>query len=99
MFHDREMQAIATRIRPVAEISVLAAVDALCKVGVESAALTGKLIDNTHKLCLGAQAHKDAKDASRTMAAFVNASYRDLSQNAEAVFDIWTRFVCETRFW
>jgi hypothetical protein len=27
------------------------------------------------------------------MAAFVNASYRDISQNAEAVLGIWRRFV------
>jgi hypothetical protein len=94
MFHDnKELKAIASRQPAMGEHSAEAAIDALFKIGEESLVLSKKLLDNTQKLCLSAATHKDAKDASRTMAAYVNASYRDISQNAEAVLGIWRRLV------
>jgi|SRR5208337_4626238 len=94
MFHDtKELKALAPRRPAIGGNSAAAAIDAFFSVGVESMVLSGKLFDNTQKLCRSAATHKDAKDASRTMAAFVNTSYRDISQNAEAVLGIWKRFV------
>ncbi len=94
MFHNpEELKAIASGRRVIGKSPAAAAVEALFSIGVESASLARKLFDNTQKLCLDAATHKDAKDASRTMAAFVNASYRDISQNAEAVLGIWSRCV------
>ena len=94
MFHDsKELNAIAPRRPAIGGNSAAAAIDAVFSVGVESMVLSGKLFDNTQKLCRSTVTHKDAKDASRTMAAFVNTSYRDISQNAEAVLGIWRRFV------
>jgi hypothetical protein len=95
MFHNRgDLKAIASS-RLTNGDSPGAAVEAFLSIGLESAALAQKLFANTQKLCFSAATHKDAKDATRTMAAFVNASYRDISQNAEAVLGIWTRFVRE----
>ncbi len=94
MFHDsKEMKAIAPSRPAIGENSAAVAIDAFFSIGVESMVLSRKLLDNTQKLCLSALTHKDAKDVGRTMAAFVNASYRDISQNAEAVRGIWQRFV------
>ena len=90
MFHDvRELKALGSKRQPPAA----AAFEAFCSIGVESAVLSGRLFDNTQKLCRSAATHKDAKDVSRTLGAFVNASYRDIAQNAEAVLGIWARFL------
>ena len=62
---------------------------------IESAVLSKKLLDNAQKMWLSSVTHKDAEDASRAMAAFVNASCRDMSENAEAIVRIWRRFVGE----
>lgn len=94
MFHNREqLKAIASTRSAIGAFPAAAAIEAFVDVGVESASLARKLFDNTQKFCLDAATHKDAKDASRTMAAFVNASYRDIAQNAEAVLGIWGRFI------
>ena len=94
MFHDsRELKAVAARRPAIGEASAVAAFEGFCSIGVESALLSRRLLDNTRKLCLSAAANKDAKDVSRAMAAFVNASYRDISQNAEAVSKIWRRLL------
>ena len=93
MFHNSEELKAVAPSRATGESPAAAAIAAYFSIGVESAALARKLFDNTQKFCLSAVTHKDAKDASRTMAAFVNASYRDISQNAEAVLGIWSRFV------
>ncbi len=94
MFHDvRELRAIGSQ-RPAAGPShAVAAVEAFCSIGVELALLSKRLFDHTQKLCRSAAMHKDAKDVSRTMGAFVNESYRDIAQNAEAVLGIWARFL------
>ena len=88
MFHDsRELGTIlSTRC---------AAVGAYFDIGVESAALSKKLLGNTQKMWLSAATHKDAKDVARATSAFVNASYRDIAENADAVARIWRRFICE----
>ena len=92
MFHDsRELKAVAARRPAIGEASAVAALEGFCSIGVESALLSRRLL--TRKLCLSAAANKDAKDVSRAMAAFVNASYRDISQNAEAVSKIWRRLL------
>jgi hypothetical protein len=97
MFHNREdLKAIASSRLTNGDSPAPGAVEAFLSIGLESAALARKLFDNTQKLCLSAATHKDAKDATRAMATFVNASYRDISQNAEAVLGIWSRFVRDT---
>ncbi len=94
MFHDsEEMKAIATKPPAIGKSSAVAAIQAFRSLCLESAVLSKRLFDNTQKLWLSAATNKDAKDVGRTMAAFVNASYRDISQNAEAVLGIWRRFV------
>ena len=94
MFHDsKELNAIAPRRPAIGGNSAAAAIDAFFSVSIKSMVLSRKLFDNAQKLCRSAVTHKDAKDASRTMAVFVNTSYRDISQNAEAVLGIWRRFV------
>jgi hypothetical protein len=94
VFHNsKEMNANASKSPAIGVSSAIAAIDAFGSLCLEHAVLSKRLFDNTQKLWLSAATHKDAKDASRTMAAFVNASYRDISQNADAVLGIWRRFV------
>jgi hypothetical protein len=98
MFHDsRKLKALSGRRPAVGEASAVAAFEAFSSVGVQSALLSRRLLDNTRKYWLGAAGHKDAKDVSRATAAFVNASYRDISQNAEALFEVWRRFLSSAR--
>ena len=47
-------------------------------------------------MLVSAATNKDARDVSRTMSAFLNASYRDVGENAEAVSRIWRRYSRET---
>ena len=92
MIHDTgELSRMAAR-----EPSTVA-MNALRDIGVESVILSKKLFDNTQKMLLSAATHKDAKDVSRTMSAFVNSSIRDFSENVEAVCGIWMRFFRDTR--
>ena len=75
MFHDvSELRAIALTRPAAGQSQAVAAVEAFCSIGVESALLSKRLFDNTQKLCRSAAMHKDAKDVSRTMGAFVNES-------------------------
>ena len=53
------------------------------------------MLGNTQKMWLSAATHKDAKDVARATSAFVNASYRDIAENAVAVASIWRRFIHE----
>jgi hypothetical protein len=46
-------------------------------------------------LWLSAATYEDAKNASGRTAEIVNASYRDVSENAEAMVRIWRRFIRE----
>ena len=73
----------------------IATAHALRDVGIETAELSKKMIDNSHKLILGASTNKDAKDVCRTMSAFLHAAYRDLDENAENVSRIWRRYFRE----
>ena len=94
MFHEvGALRAIGSKRPAAGQSQAVAAVEAVCSIGVESALLSKRLFDNTQKLCRSAAMHKDAKDVSRTVGAFVNASYRDIAQNTEAVFAIWGRFL------
>jgi hypothetical protein len=96
MFHDsREVKAIASGPPAIGGSTMLAAIEAYCSIGVESAIVSKRLIDNTEKLWLSAATYKDAKDACRATAAFVNSSYRDVSENAVAMVRIWRRFIRE----
>ena len=49
------------------------------------------MFHNTQDMLVSAATNKDAKDV-RTMSAFLNASYRDVGVNAEAVSRIWRRY-------
>jgi hypothetical protein len=75
--------------------SAIAAAHALRDVGIETAELSRKMFANSQKLILGAATNKDAKDACRTMSAFLNASYRDFDENAETISRIWRRYFRE----
>ncbi len=66
--------------------------NALRDVANESLFLWDRMLDNTQHVLSRAATNKDAKDVSRAMSAFINASYRDVSQNAEAVSRIWRRY-------
>ena len=74
----------------------IAAVHALRDAGVESLILWERMFHNTQGMLISAATNKDAKDVSRTMSAFLNASYRDVGENAEAVSRIWRRYSRET---
>jgi len=87
-----ELKEIASRRPAIRKYSAIVAIDAFCEIGVESVVLSKKLFDNTQKMVLSAATHKDAKDVGRTMSAFVNSSYRDIADNANAVLEIWRRF-------
>lgn len=70
-------------------IIMRATANALREVGHESHILWDRMVDNTQSMLFSAATNKDAKDVSRTMSVFLNASYRDVAQNAEAVSRIW----------
>ena len=96
MFHDsRELRIILPTRPTIIESSTRAAVGAYFNIGVESAVLSTKLLGNTQKIWLSAATHKDAKDVARATSAFVNASYRDIAENAVAVARIGSRFIRE----
>ena len=96
MSHDsRELRIILPTRPAIIESFTYAAVGAYFDIGVESAALSKKLLGNTQKNWLSAATHKDAKDVARATSAFVNASYRDIAENAVAVARIWSRFIRE----
>jgi hypothetical protein len=96
MFHDsRELRTILPTRPTIIESSTRAAVGAYFNIGVESAVLSTKLLGNTQKIWLSAATHKDAKDVAQATSAFVNASYRDIAENAVAVARIWSRFTSE----
>ncbi len=78
------------------KIMMKAAANALRDVGHESHILWDRMLDNTQKMLFSATTNKDTKDVARTMSAFLNASYRDVAQNAEAVSRIWRQFSHET---
>lgn len=69
-----------------------ATANALRDVGNESLILWDRMLDNTQHMLFSAAVLKDAKDVSRTMSTFVNASYRDVVENAEAISRIWRRY-------
>lgn len=73
-------------------IIMKATANALRDVGNESHLLWDRILDNTQHMLFSAATNKDAKDVARTMSAFLNASYRDVAQNAEAVSRIWRRY-------
>jgi hypothetical protein len=75
--------------------SAIATAHALRDVAIETAELSRKLFDNSQRLLIGAATNKDAKDVCRTMSAFLNASYRDLDENAESISRIWRRYFRE----
>jgi hypothetical protein len=96
MFHDSwEMRTILPMRPTIIESSTCAAVGAYFNIGVESAALSKKLLGNTQKIWLSTATHKDAKDVARATSAFVYTSYRDIAENAVAVARIWSQFIRE----
>ena len=70
--------------------------NALRDVGNESLILWERMFYNTQDMLFSAATNKDASDVCRTMSAFLNASYRDMGENAEAVSRIWRRYTRET---
>jgi hypothetical protein len=94
MFHDiKEIKTVASRSLAIGGSSAVDGVEAFRLLCLESAVLSMRLLDNTQRLWLGAATNKDAKDVSRAMAAFLNATYRDVSRNGDAVLAIWRGFV------
>jgi|SRR5271165_1364451 len=85
MIHDSEqLKVIGLGHQGPDRIIVKATANALRDVGNESLIL------------FSAATNKDASDVCRTMSAFLNASYRDMGENAEAVSRIWRRYTRET---
>ena len=74
----------------------IASANTFHEVGIETLKLTTKLVHSTHKMLLSAATNKDARDVRRTMSAYMNATYRDVNENAEAVSRIWWKYMCET---
>ena len=72
-----------------------ATANALRDVGSESLILWDRMLDNTQDMLFRAATNKDARDACRTLSAFLHASYRDVGRNAEAVSSIWRRYFHE----
>ncbi len=72
-----------------------ATANALRDAGNESLVLWDRMLDNAEAVLFSAGSHKDATDVCRTMSAFLNASYRDFGENAEAVSRIWRRYFRE----
>ncbi|HME86590.1 MAG TPA: hypothetical protein VKG91_19105 [Roseiarcus sp.] len=73
-----------------------ATANTLRDVANESHILWDRMFDNTQDMLFSAATNQDANDVSRTMSAFVNASYREMAGNAEAVSRIWRRYFRET---
>ncbi|SRR5271166_4941228 len=91
MFHDsKELEAIVARRET---IGTAAAVNAFCDICIESLSLQKKLIDNARALFLSAANPKDGREIARTMSVFMETSYRDVSENAEAAYGVWRRFL------
>jgi hypothetical protein len=86
------LRGIESDRRETSRTSAIAASNAFRDAAIESIVLTGKLFDNTHTMWRSAATNKDAKDVSRTLSAYLNASYRDLAENAETVSRIWRRY-------
>ena len=54
--------------------------------------LWDRMLDNTQDMLFSAATNKDPKDVFRMMSTFLDASYRDVIENAEAVSRIWRRY-------
>jgi hypothetical protein len=93
MFHySKPLRLIGWGHQGPDRIIAKATANALRDVGNESLILWDRMLDNTQRMMFSAATNKDAKDVGRTMSAFLNASYRDVGQNAEAVSRIWRRY-------
>jgi hypothetical protein len=93
MFHySKQLRVIGWDHHGPDRIIVKATANALRDVGHESLILWDRMLDNTTRMLFSAATHKDAKDVSRTMSTFANASYRDVVENAEAISRIWRRY-------
>jgi N-glycosylase/DNA lyase len=66
------------------------------EIGIETVKLTTKLVHNTHKMMLSAATNKDVRDVCRTLSAYMDVTYRDVSENAEAITRIWWKYMRET---
>lgn len=93
MFHySKQLSVIGWGHKGPDRTILKATANALRDVGNESLILWDRMLDNTQHMLFTAASNKDAKDVSRTMSAFLYASYRDVAQNAEAVSRIWRRY-------
>ena len=94
MIHDSEqLKVIGWGHQGPDRIIVKATANALRDVANESHVLWDRIFDNTQDMLSSAATNKDV---SQTMSAFVDASYRDMAENAEAVSRIWRRYFRET---
>ncbi len=93
MFHySKQLRVIGWGHQGPDRVVVKATANALRDVGNESLILWDRMLDNTQHMLFSAATHKDANDVSRTVSTFVNASYRDVVENAEAISRIWRRY-------
>jgi hypothetical protein len=93
--HSKSLRVVGWDHHGPDQILARATADALREVGNESLVLWDRMLDNTEAMLSNAGTHKDATDVCQTMSAFLNASYRDVGENAEAVSRIWRRYFRE----
>ena len=90
--YSKQLRVVGSNYKGPDRMILKATANALRDVANKSLILWDRMLDNTQHALSRAASNKDAKDVSRTMSAFLNASYRDVGQNAEAVSSIWRRY-------
>ena len=90
--YSKQLRVVGSDYQGPDRVILKATANALSDVANESLILWDRMLDNTQHVLSRAATNKNAKDASQTMSAFLNASYRDVGQNAEAVSRIWRRY-------
>ncbi len=90
--YSKQLRVVGSDYQGPDRMILKATANAVRDVTNESLILWDRMLDNTQHLLSRAATNKDAKDVSQSMSAFLNASYRDAGQNAEAISRIWRRY-------
>ncbi len=90
--YSKQLRVVGSNYQGPDRMILKATANAVRDVANESLILWDRMLDNTQHLLSRAATNKDARDVSQSMSAFLNASYRDAGQNAEAVSRIWRRY-------
>ncbi len=93
MLHDsRQLTEIVSDCVGYDRFLAIATSNALREVGIQSLILWETMFYNTQNMLFSAATDKDAGDVCRTMSAYLEASHRDMGENAEALSRIWRRY-------